>query len=170
MAATPYKCEAPAVCRQAALAGPRPAAVSVATAIGMPAVTGAIQSIWALEASSSTPVISAPMRRDKNTRMTNPSPRVAMFAAESTAACWMRLFFFMCHCMGEKRLACARGCGMLAKEGGIALDKWDKRFMEMARLVSSWSSCYQENRKIGAVVVRQKRILTTGYNGRARRR
>ena len=54
---------------------------------------------------------------------------------------------------------------MLAKEGGIALDKWDKRFMEMARLVSSWSSCYQENRKIGAVVVRQKRILTTGYNG-----
>lgn len=43
--------------------------------------------------------------------------------------------------------------------------KWDQRFMEMARLVSGWSSCYQENRKMGAVIVRNKRIMTTGYNG-----
>lgn len=37
--------------------------------------------------------------------------------------------------------------------------------MEMSRLVASWASCYQENRKIGAVIVKEKRVLTTGYNG-----
>ncbi len=45
------------------------------------------------------------------------------------------------------------------------MDKWDVRFMEMAGLVSSWASCYQENRKIGAVIVKDKRVMTTGYNG-----
>lgn len=45
------------------------------------------------------------------------------------------------------------------------MDKWDKRFMDMAEVVSSWSSCYQENRHVGAVIVKEKRILTTGYNG-----
>lgn len=45
------------------------------------------------------------------------------------------------------------------------ITKWDKRFMEMTRLVSTWSSCFKENRQVGAVVVRDKRILTTGYNG-----
>lgn len=45
------------------------------------------------------------------------------------------------------------------------MNKWDKRFMEMAELISTWSSCYQENRKIGAVIVKDKRIMTTGYNG-----
>lgn len=45
------------------------------------------------------------------------------------------------------------------------MDKWDNRFMEVARLVSSWSSCYQENRQVGAVIAKNKRILTTGYNG-----
>ena len=45
------------------------------------------------------------------------------------------------------------------------MDKWDKRFMQMAEVVSSWSSCYQENRHVGAVITRNKRILTTGYNG-----
>ena len=43
--------------------------------------------------------------------------------------------------------------------------KWDKRFMDMALAVSEWSSCYQENRHVGAVIVKDKRILTTGYNG-----
>ena len=44
-------------------------------------------------------------------------------------------------------------------------DKWDKRFMEMARLVSTWASCYRQGRKIGAVIVLDKRVMTTGYNG-----
>ena len=45
------------------------------------------------------------------------------------------------------------------------MDKWDKRFMEMAHVIAGWASCYQENRKIGAVIVKNKRIMTTGYNG-----
>ena len=45
------------------------------------------------------------------------------------------------------------------------MNKWDARFMEMARLISTWASCYKQERKIGAVIVRDKRILTTGYNG-----
>lgn len=45
------------------------------------------------------------------------------------------------------------------------MSKWDIRFMEMAEVVGSWSSCYQENRHVGAVIVKDKRILTTGYNG-----
>jgi len=45
------------------------------------------------------------------------------------------------------------------------MDKWDARFIEMAHLVATWASCYQEKRKIGAVIVRNKRVLTTGYNG-----
>ena len=44
-------------------------------------------------------------------------------------------------------------------------DKWDARFMELAHTIAQWASCYQENRKIGAVIVKNKRILTTGYNG-----
>ena len=45
------------------------------------------------------------------------------------------------------------------------MNKWDVRFMQLAETVADWSSCYQENRHVGAVVVRDKRILTTGYNG-----
>ncbi|MFU0800847.1 MAG: hypothetical protein ACFWUE_09385 [Xylanivirga thermophila] len=45
------------------------------------------------------------------------------------------------------------------------MDKWDKRFMELAHVIAGWSSCYQPNRKIGAVIVKNKRIITTGYNG-----
>ena len=44
-------------------------------------------------------------------------------------------------------------------------DKWDKRFIEMAQMVGTWSSCYQSNRKIGAVIVKDRRIVATGYNG-----
>ncbi|NLC31751.1 MAG: cytidine deaminase [Clostridiales bacterium] len=45
------------------------------------------------------------------------------------------------------------------------MNKWDQRFMEMARLVATWSSCFQSCREIGAVIVRDKRVMTTGYNG-----
>lgn len=43
--------------------------------------------------------------------------------------------------------------------------KWDVRFMELAHSIANWSSCFQPNRKIGAIIVRNKRIITTGYNG-----
>lgn len=40
---------------------------------------------------------------------------------------------------------------------------WDHYFMEIARLVSSRSTCLR--RRVGAVIVKDKRILATGYNG-----
>ncbi len=40
---------------------------------------------------------------------------------------------------------------------------WDEYFMAMAFLVSSRSMCLR--RKVGAVLVRERRILSTGYNG-----
>ena len=45
------------------------------------------------------------------------------------------------------------------------MNKWDKRFMEMAYLVSTWTSCFTPGRAIGAVIVKDKRVMTTGYNG-----
>ena len=45
------------------------------------------------------------------------------------------------------------------------INKWDERFMQLAETVAGWSSCFQENRHVGAVIVKDKRILTTGYNG-----
>ena len=45
------------------------------------------------------------------------------------------------------------------------MNKWDERFMQLAETVAEWSSCFQQNRHVGAVIVKDKRILTTGYNG-----
>ena len=43
---------------------------------------------------------------------------------------------------------------------------WDEYFMEITELVSKRSTCLR--RKVGAVIVQDKRILTTGYNGAPR--
>ena len=40
---------------------------------------------------------------------------------------------------------------------------WDEYFLEIAELVSRRSTCLR--RAVGAVLVRDRRILTTGYNG-----
>ncbi|MCD6255184.1 MAG: cytidine/deoxycytidylate deaminase family protein [Deltaproteobacteria bacterium] len=40
---------------------------------------------------------------------------------------------------------------------------WDEYFMSIARLVAERSTCLR--RKVGAILVKEKRILTTGYNG-----
>ncbi|MDM8554545.1 cytidine/deoxycytidylate deaminase family protein [Desulfococcaceae bacterium HSG7] len=40
---------------------------------------------------------------------------------------------------------------------------WENYFMEIASLVALRSTCLR--RKVGAVVVKDKRILSTGYNG-----
>ena len=50
-------------------------------------------------------------------------------------------------------------------KGGGTMDKWDRRFMEMAHVIAGWTSCYMEGRSIGCVIVKDKRIMTTGYNG-----
>ena len=43
------------------------------------------------------------------------------------------------------------------------LDKWDNRFVRIALEVSSWSK--DPGTKVGAVLVSDRRILATGYNG-----
>jgi len=43
------------------------------------------------------------------------------------------------------------------------MDKWDRRFMELAQLVASWSK--DPSTKIGVVLVRDKKVVATGYNG-----
>ncbi|HKI51081.1 MAG TPA: cytidine/deoxycytidylate deaminase family protein [Geothermobacteraceae bacterium] len=40
---------------------------------------------------------------------------------------------------------------------------WDEYFMDIARLVSSRSTCTR--RQVGAVMVKSKHVLATGYNG-----
>ncbi len=44
-----------------------------------------------------------------------------------------------------------------------ARPSWDDYFLEIASLVAKRSTCLR--RQVGAVVVKDKRILTTGYNG-----
>ncbi|NLL48323.1 MAG: cytidine deaminase [Firmicutes bacterium] len=43
---------------------------------------------------------------------------------------------------------------------------WERYFMEIAELVSSRSTCLR--RQVGAVLVRDKHIIATGYNGAPR--
>lgn len=40
---------------------------------------------------------------------------------------------------------------------------WDQRFLHMARQVAAWSK--DPSTKVGAIAVRDRRILATGYNG-----
>ncbi|MBS3887020.1 MAG: cytidine/deoxycytidylate deaminase family protein [Dethiobacter sp.] len=40
---------------------------------------------------------------------------------------------------------------------------WDTYFMEITRVVANRSTCLR--RKVGATIIKDKRILTTGYNG-----
>lgn len=44
---------------------------------------------------------------------------------------------------------------------------WDRYFMDIARVVSSRSTC--DRKFVGAVIVRDKTILSTGYNGSIRK-
>ncbi|MCG2711048.1 MAG: cytidine/deoxycytidylate deaminase family protein [Candidatus Omnitrophica bacterium] len=45
----------------------------------------------------------------------------------------------------------------------IRRPSWDKYFLSIAKLVAERSTCLR--RHVGAVIVKDKRILTTGYNG-----
>lgn len=40
---------------------------------------------------------------------------------------------------------------------------WDEYFMEIAKLVASRSTCLR--RQVGAIIVKDKHIIATGYNG-----
>ena len=43
------------------------------------------------------------------------------------------------------------------------MDKWDKRFYQATQEIASWSMCL--SRQIGAVIVRDRTIVSTGFNG-----
>lgn len=45
----------------------------------------------------------------------------------------------------------------------MARPSWDEYFMEITSLVASRSTCLR--RRVGAVIVKDKNILATGYNG-----
>lgn len=49
----------------------------------------------------------------------------------------------------------------MTREGGRP--GWDQYFLEIAQVVAKRSTCVR--RQIGAVIVKDRRILTTGYNG-----
>ena len=40
------------------------------------------------------------------------------------------------------------------------MNKWDDRFMRLAEEVATWSSCFKPDRHVGAVITKDKRILT----------
>ena len=42
-------------------------------------------------------------------------------------------------------------------------NKWDIRFLEMAKLVASWSK--DPSTQVGAVAVRNRTVIAQGYNG-----
>ena len=46
---------------------------------------------------------------------------------------------------------------------GIIRPKWDKYFMQLAHLVSKRTNCMK--RAVGCVIVKENRIVATGYNG-----
>jgi dCMP deaminase len=48
-------------------------------------------------------------------------------------------------------------------DGCSVRPSWEEYFMEIARVVSTRSSCLR--RQVGAVVVKNRQILATGYNG-----
>jgi len=44
-----------------------------------------------------------------------------------------------------------------------SLDKWDTRFLRVAREVADWSK--DPGTRVGSVLVKDRRIIATGYNG-----
>jgi len=52
---------------------------------------------------------------------------------------------------------------MMTRDATTRRPSWDEYFMNIARAVASRSTC--SRRSVGALVVKEKRILATGYNG-----
>lgn len=51
----------------------------------------------------------------------------------------------------------------MKKHSGNKRPSWDEYFISIAELVSKRSTCLRRN--VGAIIVKDKRILATGYNG-----
>ena len=43
------------------------------------------------------------------------------------------------------------------------MNKWDYRFIKLAKEIASWSK--DPSTQVGAIAVNEKRIIATGYNG-----
>ena len=56
--------------------------------------------------------------------------------------------------------------GEMSANFKIERPSWDKYFMKIAKMVASRSNCVK--RKVAAVIVKDKRIISTGYNGTPR--
>jgi len=54
---------------------------------------------------------------------------------------------------------------LIVKMESIKRPSWDNYFLKIAMLVAERSTCRRH--KVGAVIVKNKQILTTGYNGAA---
>ena len=52
---------------------------------------------------------------------------------------------------------------MFMKVTLILSNKWDIRFLEMAKLVASWSK--DPSTKVGTIAVRNRTVIAQGYNG-----
>jgi len=65
-----------------------------------------------------------------------------------------------------RELACTLLVVCANSEKGLGVvpsqDEWDQRYLRIAKEVASWS---KDAAKVGAVVVRRNRIVSTGYNG-----
>ena len=46
----------------------------------------------------------------------------------------------------------------------MTTNKWDKRFMQLTETVATWSSCYQQNRHVGAVIVKDGKVIAKAHN------
>ena len=60
----------------------------------------------------------------------------------------------------------ATACLVLSRECGDSVQErptWDEYFMQIAELVGSRSTCLR--RQVGAILVKDRRIIATGYNG-----
>ena len=59
--------------------------------------------------------------------------------------------------------ACGQGAQELKPQLGVDRPSWDEYFMTLANQVASRTTCTR--RAVGCVIVKDKRILATGYNG-----
>ena len=60
----------------------------------------------------------------------------------------------------------AAGQGVLEASAGFQRPSWDEYFLQVAKVVASRSNCVK--RHVGAVIQRDRRIVSTGYNGTPR--
>ena len=58
------------------------------------------------------------------------------------------------------------GGGEAARSPGAGRPSWDEYFLQLARQAATRSTCLR--RQVGAVLVRERRVLATGYNGAPR--